>query len=123
MMTDNIKAENKTLANSIIKKIQMDIDNIDNLNIDDIYKITNDFARKMGQLKQAKEAEARAREDAEHKQKISIIKRRELPADWVNAFSGDERTEGLHVENAGDGLLLSLNHIGRVDIEYIAQVN
>lgn len=46
----------------------------------------------------------------------------DLPLDWCNAFSSDERAAGVFADSPADGLILSLNNLGRVDIEYISQI-
>jgi len=47
----------------------------------------------------------------------------DLPLDWNNLYSDDERTAGVHAESISDGLILSLTNLGAVDIEYIAKVS
>ncbi|MCD8207976.1 MAG: DEAD/DEAH box helicase family protein, partial [Bacteroidales bacterium] len=59
------------------------------------------------------------REEREHAREVTSM---ELPLDWENAFAADERAKGLHADNPEDGLMLSLSNLGRVDIEYIAEV-
>lgn len=46
----------------------------------------------------------------------------DLPLDWNNIFDSDVRTQGVHTDSIPDALILSLNTLGRVDIEYIASV-
>lgn len=46
----------------------------------------------------------------------------DLPLDWENAFIDDERALGVHADSIPDGLVHSLTALGRVDIEYIAQI-
>ncbi len=46
----------------------------------------------------------------------------DLPLDWNNLFANSEETKGVFAENSSDGLVLSLNNLGRVDIEYIAEI-
>lgn len=53
---------------------------------------------------------------------ISEVTSMDLPLDWNNAFSGDERAEGVLAGSASDGLILSVNNLGRVDIEYISEI-
>ena len=61
------------------------------------------------------------REDARRKRHIEETSKRELPVDWHNTYEDDPDTEQT-VDNVGDALLLSLEKLARVDIEYIAQV-
>ncbi|MBO5277456.1 MAG: DEAD/DEAH box helicase family protein [Clostridia bacterium] len=46
----------------------------------------------------------------------------DLPLDWENVFDSDARTQGVHVDNASDALILSQVTLGRVDIEYMASI-
>ena len=46
----------------------------------------------------------------------------DLPLDWENVFAADTRASGIRADSVSDGLLYSLNNLGRVDIEYIAQI-
>lgn len=61
-------------------------------------------------------------EDCELKKHIEQVTSMDLPLDWSNAFAFDEKTRGVHAERISDGLLLSLNNLGKVDIEYISQI-
>lgn len=44
------------------------------------------------------------------------------PLTWENAFAVDPRASGVHADTPADGLLLSLQNLGRVDIEHISQI-
>ena len=46
----------------------------------------------------------------------------DLPLDWNNIFNSDARTQGVHAESIPDALIMSLNTLGKVDIEYISSV-
>lgn len=75
------------------------------------------------QRREREERERREREERERKEAhIREVTRMDLPLDWNNAFQSDIRTRGVHVEGVSDGLVWSLNTLGRVDIEYIAAV-
>ena len=73
--------------------------------------------------KEKEEAERKAREEQErreaHAREVTCM---DLPLDWNNIFDSDERTQGVHTDSIGDALILSLNTLGRVDIEYISSV-
>ena len=58
----------------------------------------------------------------QEEKRIEEITCMDLPLDWENAFAQDERTASVACESAADGLILSLNNLGRVDIEYISQI-
>lgn len=47
----------------------------------------------------------------------------DLPLDWGDAFYPGEALCETHVDTIGDGLVLSLANLGRVDIEYIAAIS
>ena len=70
------------------------------------------------------EAKRRAREEADkaERERVAEATSMELPLDFENAFFGDERVEGVHCDSAADALILSLNNLGRVDIEYISEI-
>lgn len=53
---------------------------------------------------------------------IAKVTKMELSPDWSNPFSDDARAVGIFAQNAVDGLALSLNNLGAVDIEYISQI-
>ena len=92
------------------------------------------------QLEKAKQrAEKREKEEFRRREMADILRQRQeererreahvrevtcmdLPLDWENAFDSDERTQGVHTDSIPDALVMSLNTLGRVDIEYIASV-
>ena len=58
----------------------------------------------------------------ENEKHIGAVTCMDLPLDWRNVFSADERAAGVFADSPADGLVLSLNNLGRVDIEYISQI-
>ncbi len=54
--------------------------------------------------------------------RIAEVMRMELPPCWGNSFLNDARAGGVFAQNAADGIALSLNNLGEVDIEYISQI-
>lgn len=85
------------------------------------------------QLQKKEEEEERKRQEEERKRlaleeqqrkdaHIQEVTSMDLPLSWENAFDTDSRTQGVHAESISDGLILSLNNVGCVDIEYIASV-
>ena len=46
----------------------------------------------------------------------------DLPTDFENMYTLDERATGTHTESVSDGLILSLSTLGKVDIEYISAI-
>lgn len=82
------------------------------------------------QLKRLEEAIAEAeeqeqeriRQEQERCRLAAAAASGELPMDWENAFWGDSRTEGVHIDSIPDALVRSRHELGRVDIEYISAV-
>ena len=92
------------------------------------------------QLREAKEqARKREAEERRRREMVDILRQRQeererreahvrevtcmdLPLDWENVFDSDERTRGVHTDSIPDALVMCLNTLGRVDIEYISSV-
>ena len=53
---------------------------------------------------------------------IEEVTSMDLPSDWYNFFSDQEVAKNVYAQSSADGLILSLNNLGKVDIEYIAQI-
>lgn len=79
-------------------------------------------AEKKEQEKRRRLEEEKRRKREQRAQEVQRITSMELPLDWENLFHADQRVEGVHAESAGDALLFSLNGLGRVDIEYMAEI-
>jgi N12 class adenine-specific DNA methylase len=87
----------------------------ENLGVQDLLHLLNAARKARDERKRRQEEEAQAKIAAS-------VRRRDLPSDWRNAFADDARSQGVRAESAGDGLLLSLRNLNRVDIEYIAEI-
>ncbi len=74
--------------------------------------------RRQKQAEQKRKKEEKKREEAHVEEVISM----ELPMDWENLFTDDERSRDVHADSISDGLILSLTNLGCVDIEYIAAI-
>lgn len=73
--------------------------------------------------REKEEAERKAREEKERKDAhVREVTCMDLPLDWNNIFNSDVRTQGVHAESIPDALIMSLNTLGKVDIEYISSV-
>lgn len=70
---------------------------------------------KLAELEEIRQHEA-------HEAHIAQVTSMELPLDYNNAFSTDERAAGIIANSVDEGLILSLNTLGKVDIEFIAQI-
>ena len=90
--------------------------------INDADKASADLASyiesKREEMKQAEAEEARRLED----ERIEEITSMDLPTDFENIWTLDDRAKGVHSESIDNGLILSLCNLGRVDIEYIASI-
>lgn len=71
--------------------------------------------RKAAEERAARRAEKRRRE---HAKKVTAM---ELPLDFVNSYDDDARAN-IHCDSISDGLLVSLDALGMVDIEFIASI-
>ena len=83
--------------------------------------------RRIALEKEIKRREAAARRAEARREKrrlehVESVTRMDLPVDFVNSFEGDERVE-IKCESIGDGLIMSLEMLGMVDIEFISQVS
>lgn len=57
-----------------------------------------------------------------HKKHVEEVTCMDLPLDWENFFAGDERVAGVHTGSIPDALIICLNTLGKVDIEYISEI-
>ena len=70
-------------------------------------------------LEQQRKREEEARTRKEHIYNVTCM---ELPLDWVNEFDSDASTNDITADSVSDGLIICLNKLGRVDIEYISSI-
>lgn len=81
------------------------------------------FEAKKRQQEEHERRERKIREAKERKEAhIKEVTSMDLPLDWENAFDQDVRTQGVHAESIPDALIMSLNTLGKVNIEYISSV-
>lgn len=81
--------------------------------------IIEKYEKENKSTRKQKEMTKKEREEADrHVEEVTAM---ELPMDWSDPFFGDERA-AAKVESAAEGLILSLNTLGCVDIAYIASV-
>ncbi len=55
-------------------------------------------------------------------QHIEEVTCMDLPLDWNNFYDTDVRAQGVHTESISDALVICLNTLGMVDIEYISSI-
>lgn len=80
--------------------------------------------KRQEQIKKEREAQRLEKERIKkerHDRYVAEVTSMDLPLDWENVFAGDERV-AVHTESISDALILSLNNLGKVDIEYISQI-
>ena len=83
-----------------------------------IAKEKQEKEQKRRQAAAERAARRAAKKHAEHVEKVTAM---DLPTDWINSFDLDARTKE-HVESVSDGLMMSLDALGMVDIEFISSV-
>lgn len=71
--------------------------------------------------REAKRLEKERIKKERHDRYVAEVTSMDLPLDWENSFAGDDRA-AVHTESIPDALILSLNNLGKVDIEYISQI-
>lgn len=60
-----------------------------------------------------------AQREKRHIEEVTCM---DLPIDYENIFTVDERAAGISADSAQDGLIISMRELGRVDIEFISQI-
>lgn len=82
-----------------------------------------EHARQIEELRRREEAAklAAEKEEAEHMAHVAAVTAMDLPMDWENPYDEDERAQ-KHADSAADGLLISLDTVGGVDIPFIAAI-
>ena len=73
-------------------------------------------------LVKSKRAEREKAKMSEEDRRIEEITSMDLPNDFENIFTLDERAAGVHTDSVDQGLIYSLSNLGRVDIEYISAI-
>lgn len=56
------------------------------------------------------------------KRRIEEVTCMDIPLNYENIFTADERAAGISADSAQDGLIISMRELGRVDIEFISQI-
>ena len=73
-------------------------------------------------LVKSKRAEREKAKMSEEDRRIEEITSMDLPNDFENIFTLDERAAGVHTDSVDQGLIYSLSNLGKVDIEYISAI-
>lgn len=69
----------------------------------------------------AAEKRAAARAAKKHKEHVDQVTAMDLPLDFENSYNEDYRAN-IHCDNVSDALLLSIDTLGMVDIEFISSI-
>lgn len=104
--------------NVALESLDMALKNLNSEKREAIKRRDEQIAREKAEEEKRK-AEEKKRKEEEHIQSVTSM---DLPMDWSNVFDLDERTNGVHADSIPDGLIMSLNNLGRVDIEYISSI-
>ncbi len=90
--------------------------------ISKLSKVHTELKKKKHNSIKLKQEERKRIEAQKEKERIADITSMDLPLDYENLFKKDQRAQGVSVDSVSDGLIYSLNTLGRVDIEYISQI-
>lgn len=86
-----------------------------------IYLIVDNQYKKE-QEKELKRREIARKQKEEEEKRIEEITSMEIPLDWNNAFDDSDVVKGVYAQTPADALILSLNELGYVDVEYISKI-
>ena len=89
--------------------------------LEELHKAKKGYEKGIQEIERIRQEELE-RQHQEEQARLCRITSMEIPMDWENSFLSDQRAEGIQAESAGDGLILSLTNLGRVDIEYISLI-
>ena len=128
-MSGNKKELNDAIAN-LLKKVR---DGELDMTPEELMSAIRDLKRAHTEAVKREEEMARKREEEERlererrnresmESRVAQATCMDLPLDWENVFDTDARTQGVHVDNVADALVLSQVTLGRVDIEYMASI-
>lgn len=85
--------------------------------------ISGNKEREIEELKEDLHQVIQKREEKSRiKNLVKDIKDENIPLDFENAFATDIESNNIQCETASDGLVYSINNLGRVDIEYISKI-
>ena len=112
---ENMKDFGRTLS---VDELDVAIESLSNA-INTAKYQRRELRRREALAKKHKEEKRKKEAEAEHIQKVTSM---DLPLDWNNIFNTDKRTEGVHTDSISDALIMSLNTLGCVDIEYISSI-
>ena len=100
-----------------------DISSIDVLNaISELSKAHTQLKKKEEYEEKQRKIEEKKRLEEREKERIDNVTSMDLPLDYENVFGDDARAKNVNVESVSDGLVASLNVLGKVDIEFIAEI-
>jgi len=120
--TEVFSAEDLDIAIESMKLAQLDIKQRERRRIQEREaellkkKMEEDEKRRIAAEKRAAERAA-----AKHKKHVDRITAMDLPFDYESSFKEDYRAN-IHCDSVSDALLLSIDALGMVDIEFIASI-
>ncbi len=120
--TEIFSADDLDIAIESMKLAQLDIKERERRRIQE--QEAELLKQKMEEAEQrriAAEKRAAERAAAKHKKHVESVTAMDLPLDFENAFKEDYRAN-VHCDSVADGLLLSIDALGMVDIEFISSI-
>ena len=100
-----------------------DISSIEVLNaISELSKAHTQLKKQEEYEEKQRRIEEKKRQEQMEKERIEKVTSMDLPLDYENIFGDDERAKNVNVESLSDGLVASLNALGKVDIEFISEI-
>ncbi len=119
---DILSAEDLDIAIESLKLAQLDIkDREDRKRKEREAQILKERMEEAEKRRRAAEVRAAKRAEKKRIERAKEITAMDLPLDYVNRFDEDERAN-IHCDSIVEGLLVSLDALGLVDIEFISSV-
>ena len=112
-----------------IEEYLKELSNKKDLSSVDVLNAISELSKAHTQLKKQEEYTEKQRKIEEKKrlkqmenERIEKVTSMDLPLDYENIFGNDVRAKNVNVESLSDGLVASLNVLGKVDIEFISEI-
>ena len=128
MLAFNKKEQIKNAQLSIKEYIE-ELSKKKDVSSNDVLRAISELSRVHTEMKKREEKEAKQRKieakkrlEEKERERIEKVTSMDLHLDYENIFGEDVRAKNLNVESISDGLIASLNVLGRVDIEFISEI-